>query len=228
MVSPGYTFCLIIALAVSVRGEESSARRLEQAQAGMAGASWPRKPDDRLSPLSGKMKDNAEISPKVYAKDKEFHAKSASGWQREVGLLSKNIWKEPTGRDWADARWSQNREWFEDGRTAGKFQPSREMAKEQTVTHRELEAVTAPDWSTRPARLGTGREVSLPMYAGRLTRVRQQVWQEEDRGRDLGLGRQEKFNPAEVEKMLSRPVGELRGAIKEQPAVAVPLAVADN
>lgn len=228
MNAAGYILVLGAALSFSVQGEESGARRLEQAQAGMAGASWPRKPDDRLSPLSGKMKDTAEISPRFYGKEKEFRAKSASGWQKEAGLVSKNPWQGPAGQGWEEARWNQNRAWSGDRGTDETFHPSRELAKEQALAHRELEPAPAPDWSTRSARLGMGREGSLPMYAGRLTRVRQQVWQGEEKIRDLGAGRQEKFSPSEVEKMLSRPVGELRGAAREQPAVATPLAAADN
>ena len=96
------------------------------------------------------------------------------------------------------------------------------------MTMREMERETAHGWSSRTARTGGGREGSLQMYEGRLTRVRQQVWQESEEARVLGPGRQEKFSPAEVEKMLSRPVGELRGAAKEQSPEAFPLAAADN
>jgi len=209
-------------------GEENSAQRLERAQVGMAGPSWPKKPDDRLSPLSGKMKDTVEISPRFYGKEKEFRAQAAAGWQKEAALGKKNSWEGVAGRGWEEARWNQIREWSGDAANSGKFRPSRELASEQTLAHRELEPRTAPDWSSRPAGLGMGREGSLHTYTGRLTRVRQQVWQEEEKTPDLGPGRQEKFKPSEVEKMLSRPVGEFRGAAREQSATAVPLAAADN
>ena len=216
------------ALVLPAMGEENSAQRLEKAQAGMAGPSWPKRPDDRLSPLSGKMKDTAEISPRFYGKEKEFRAPAATGWQKEATLGLKNPWEAATGRGWEETRWNQNREWLGDAGSSEKFRLSRELASERTVAHRELELRTAPDWSSRPARMGRGREGSLPMYAGRLTRVRQQVWQDEEKTRDLGPGKQEKFKPSEVEKMLSRPLGEVQGAAREQSVTAIPLAAADN
>ena len=70
-------------------GENNSAQRLGDAQRGMAEASWPRKPDDRLSPLSGKMKDSQEISVRYYGKEKEFRGHSAEGWLKEASFGKK-------------------------------------------------------------------------------------------------------------------------------------------
>ena len=209
-------------------GEENSAHRVENAQQGMAEGSWPRKPDDRLSPLSGKMKDSREISVRYYGKEKEFRGKSAGGWMKEASLGRKAEWEGAAGRKWEEERWGQDRDWASGQGQNEKFEPSRELAKEQTLKYREVEREPAADWSSRSARLGAGREGGLRMYEGRLTRVREQVWRESEGARDLGPGRQEKFSPAEVEKMLSRPVGELRGAAKEQSPEAFPLAAADN
>jgi len=192
-------------------GEENSAQRLGDAQRGMAEGSWPRKPDNRLSPLSGKMKDSQEISVRYYGKEKEFRAKAAEGWGKEASFGQKANWEGASGRRWEEARWGQDRDWAAGRGESEKFQPQRELASERTVTMREMERETAQGWSSRAARMGGGREGSLRMYEGRLTRVRQQVWQESEEARDLGAGRQEKFSPAEVEKMLSQPVGELRG-----------------
>ena len=113
-------------------------------------------------------------------------------------------------------------------RQSEKFQPQKELASEWTVTMREMERETAHGWSSRIARTGWGREGSLRMYEGRLTRVRQQVWQESEEARDLGPGRQEKFSPQEVERMLADPLGQARGAVREQSPAASPLAAADN
>lgn len=215
-------------LVCGVTGEENSAQRLENAQRGMAEPSWPRKPDDRLSPLSGKMKDSREISVRYYGEEKEFRGKSAEGWRKEAPFGSKAIWEETSGRKWEEARWGQERDWAASRGENEKFQPQKELAAERTVTMREMERKTAQGWSSRAARVGGGREGSLRMYEGRLTRVRQQVWQESQEVRDLGPGRQEKFSPQEVERMLSQPVGELRGAAREQSPTASPLAAADN
>jgi len=212
-------------------GDENSARRLGSAQSGMAEASWPRKPDDRLSPLSGKMKDSQEISVRYYGKEKEFRGQSAEGWQKEAAFGKKANWEGASGRKWEEARWEQGRDWVTDRGEIKTFQLQKELASERTVKMPEMERETAQGWASRAsraARMGGGREGSLRMYEGRLTRVREQVWQEETNARDLGAGRQEKFSPAEVEKMLSQPFGELRGAPREQSPAASPLAAADN
>jgi len=209
-------------------GEENSAQRLEDAQQGMAEGSWPRKPDERLSPLSGKMKDSQEISVRYYGKEKEFRSQSAEGWMKGASLRQKANWEGASGRKWEAARWGQDRDWPLDRGESEKFQPQMELASERTMIMREMGQETAPGWSSRTAQIGGGREGSLRMYEGRLTRVRQQVWRESKEARDLGEGRQEKFSPAEVEKMLLQPAAELREATREQSAKASPLAAAGN
>jgi len=209
-------------------GEESSVQRLEDAQRGMAEASWPRKPDNRMSPLSGKMKDMKEISPRFYGEEKEFRAKSAEGWQKEASLGRQAGWEGAEGRAWEKARCNQQRNWAQAGERNEKFQTQEGLAMGRTLAFREIEREPKSDWSSRSARLGGGREGALRMYEGRLTRVREQVWREEQSARDLGPGRQERFSPQEVETMLSQPVGEIRGAAKGQSPAASPLAAADN
>ena len=85
-------------------GEENSAQRLESIQKGMAEASWPRKPDNRLSPLSGKMKDSQEISVRYYGKEKEFRGRSAEGWLKEASFGQKANWEGASGRKWEEER----------------------------------------------------------------------------------------------------------------------------
>lgn len=207
--------------------DESSVQRLENVQKGMAEASWPRKPDNRMSPLSGKMKDIAEISPKFYGQDKEFRGKEAGEWQKEANLGARKNWESPAGKGWEEARWNQGRNWAGADRADEKFRFSQEIASEKTTIYRELEKEPAADWSSRSASLGARADGSLRMYEGRLVRVREQVWREEQSARDLGPGRQEKFSPEEVEKMLSQPAGPTRGATAQSPA-ASPLAAAGN
>jgi len=218
------TLSLALAAAISV-GEENSVRRLENAQKGMAEGSWPRKPDNRLSSLSGKMKDMAEISPRFYGQEKEFRARSWGDGEREAGPSSASNWETPSGKQWEDVRWNQagdragHEAWNE------KFQPSADLAATRTLSYRELSRESAPDWSSRSSSLAGSTDGSLRMYQGRLVRVREQVAREEKNVRDLGPGRQEKFSPEEVEKMLAEPVGELRGTVTGQSAGAsLPLA----
>ena len=102
------TLSLALAAAISV-GEENSAHRMESAQRGMAEASWPRKPDDRLSSLSGKMKENREISMRYFGEGKELRAKPAEGWRKDASLGQEVKWEGTTGRGWEEARWDQDR-----------------------------------------------------------------------------------------------------------------------
>ena len=209
--------------------EENSAQRLENAQKGMAEGSWPRKPDNRLSPLSGKMKDTAEISPRFYGQEKEFRTRSWGDAEREAGSFSSSHWQVPSGRKWEEARWNQAGEWAEGENRNTKFQPSADSGESRILSYRELSRESVPDWSSRSSSLAGGTDGSLRMYEGRLTRVRQQVAREETSARDLGPGRQEKFSPEEVEKMLSEPVGELRGTVTTgRSATASPPATAGN
>ena len=221
------TLSLALAAAISV-GEENSAHRMESAQRGMAEASWPRKPDDRLSSLSGKMKENREISMRYFGEGKELRAKPAEGWRKEASLSQEVKWEGTTGRVWEGARWDQDRDWASGQSQNEMFQPDRELAKERTLTYREVEREPVAGWASRSSRLAASQEGSLRLYEGRLTRVRQRVGEEPGQGRELEGGRQETFRPSEVEKMLSEPVGENRGAAKAQSPTASPLAAADN
>ena len=154
------------ALALTAVGEENSAQRLENAQQGMASGSWPRKPDDRLSPLSGKMKDSREISMRYYGQEKEFRAKPADEWMKEAAWGREVSWKGTSGRRWEEARWEQGRDRVSGQVQNERFQPGRELAKEQMLTYREVEQKSATDWASRSARLGSGRDGSLRMYDG--------------------------------------------------------------
>ena len=200
--------------------EENSAQRLENAQKGIAEASWPRKPDNRLSPLSGKMKDTQEITPRFYGQDKEFRTKVWGDSEKEANQASSLSWQGPTGRRWEEARWNQTGDWAEQETRNEKFQPAAESGVARILAYRDLSLKAAPAWSSRPAPFAQGGDASLRMYEGRLTRVRKQVNQEEKSLRDLGGDQQEKFSPAEVEKILAKPVEEWRGTVTEQSATA--------
>jgi len=222
---------LILLLALAVVGwaeEENSAQRMEKAQKGMAGGSWPRKPDSRLSPLSGKMKDVSEISPRFYGQEKEFKTKSWGDSQKEVNQAATSDWGASSSRRWEEARWNQTGEWSGRENKNAKFQPSAESGSPRLLSHRELSPASAPDWSSRSSSLAGQSDRGLRMYEGRLTRVRDQVWREEINARDLGPGRQEKFSPEEVEKMLSEPAGGIRGAATGQSGGASLPSVAGN
>ena len=173
---PGYDFKMnlgflvagLLGMGVAAWAEdETSSQRLENAQRGMAEASWPRKPDNRMSSLSGKMKDITEISPRFYGQDKEFRGKEAGDWQKESGMGSRGNWVAPAGRGWEEARWNRGRDWAGAEKTDGQFPLPQELAAAKTTAYRELERESAPDWSSRSASLGAQTDGSLRMYEGR-------------------------------------------------------------
>lgn len=219
-----------IAVALVAIGEENSAQRLENAQRGMAESSWPNKPDNRLSPLSGKMKNVGEISPRYYGQGKEFRAAGLDYLQRESSLGRRPDWEGSDGRRWEQKSWRTQDDFRWEGEANQRFQPqpSAEIHQAAALQYRELARKPGPSWSSRSTRTAQKEDGSLKMYEGKLIRVREQVWREESGSRDLGAGRQERFSPDEVEKILSRPVGEPRGAAKEQSPEASRLAAADN
>lgn len=208
--------------------EETSLQRLENAQRGVAEPSWPKKPEHRLSPLSGKMKSVSEITPRAYGQNKEFHSREAAAWQKSARMDSGDRWVTAAGRGWDQARWNSSADWSEGEKKHQKFQPGKDPSPVRSLTFRDLGRESAPGWSSRSSSLGGGTDGSLRMYEGRLIRVRQQVWREDENPRDLGPDRQEKFSPEEVERMLSQPVARGREMVKEQSPEASPLAVADN
>lgn len=211
-----------------VAEEVGSAQRLENAQRGMAGASWPKKPDNRLSPLSGKMKETSEISPRFYGNRKEFSAERLDHTQKQASWGQKPDWEGASARGWERIRWQQADSSSFENRRSERFEPTADVEGGRSWQLEEVARKAAPDWSSRSTRTVQKSDGSLRMYEGRLTRVREQVWREEENARDLGPGRQEKFRPEEVEKMLSQPVGDFRRAATEQSPAASPLAAADN
>ena len=119
--------------------EESSARRLDQAQQGMAEASWPKKPDDRLSPLSGKMKEQREMSVKYYGQEKEVRTRPADGWGKRAPLGEKPRWVGGSESSHEEARWGQGRDWSGGLDKNRPFQPDQEWGKERAIDYREME-----------------------------------------------------------------------------------------
>ena len=67
----------------------------------------------------------------------------------------------------------------------------------------DLQSEEGPNWVTRRSPQYHQKNGELRMYEGHLVRVREKVSREEDSAqRDLGVGKQEIFNPDEVQKML--------------------------
>jgi len=209
-------------------GEENSSGRLENAQQGVAEGSWPKKPDNRLSPLSGKMKNTPEISPRFYGSEREIAKSQTSFLEKESTVAQKPFWSSPESQSQTQKLWAKPGESRESSSRNEAFSPRADLISPSVQTHQEIARKSSPGWISRPARKVQRVDGSLQLYEGRLTRVRETVLDDQASPRDLGPGRQEKFSPQEVEQILSRPVNEIQRPLREQPRGASPLAVADN
>jgi len=119
--------------------------------------------------------------------------------------------------------------------SSDRFDPSFSKPQEARIREeRELSSPEATGWSSRTSRMGQATEGTLQMYEGRLARVRERVNRDPvSTDRDLGNGRQEKYSPEEVQKILKQQPGlpEIKEMVRpalpvraESPAASRPLA----
>lgn len=207
-----------------VRGEAGG--ELSGAEQGMADASWPKKPGNQTSSLSGKMKDYRQIAPKDYVKGKDLESSRMFEDKKASGLAGTPLWaktdsslqgRNAPGNEKIPSSWDQSRN--------APYDPSVSRGAENRIQEKkELSQPEVLDWSSRSSRFFHTKEGSLQMYEGRLTHVKEQIMQEETRsGRDLGQGRSEKFTPAEVQKMLKgKKESSLNPVRAEFPAASLP------
>jgi len=215
---------LFIGLASAGQAQESSQSRLDAAESGGKDVAWPRKPDNRLSSLSGKMKDFREIPNQEYGGSKEFRSERLYEDRRASSLASVPLWAtaETGYREKSETIFSR------DSELAGKdgfhhLDPSSSRKQEVEVREeRELSRPEATGWSSRSSRMGQATDGTLQMYEGRLVRVRQQVNRDAvSTDRDLGEGRQEQYTPEQVQRLLQQQPG--LPEIKEMVRPALPV-----
>lgn len=198
------TGCSLMAQAL-----ESSPSRIEAAENGGKDVAWPRKPDNRLSSLSGKMKEFREIPGQNYGDAREFRSDRLFEDRQTSRLAALPLWsmsESPIG--------NKGEAFFTKDSSVGKpddrhrFDPTSSRQEEvQVRDERQLTRQEAMGWS-RTSRTGQATDGSLQMYEGRLTRVRQQVNRETvATDRDLGEGRREKYSPDEVQRLLQQKPG---------------------
>ncbi len=219
--------CLLLicgALMQDVHGQ-TGAENLTSAQQGMADASWPKKPGTQLSSLSGKMKDYRQIAPKDYVKGKDLESSRMFEDKKASGFAGTPLWsktdsslqgKNAPRNDKIPSSWDHNRN--------APFDPAvRQTGENRIQEKKELSQPDVLDWSSRPSHAFHTKSGSLQMYEGRLTRVKEEVLQDEAHsGRDLG-GRAEKFTPAEVQKMLKEKKGSSPNPVRaEFPRASLP------
>jgi len=222
---------------ISPLSAQESASAMNNAQQGLADSSWPKKPGNQVSPLSGKMKDTKQIDQKEYATGKEFKSGRLYEERKESSMASVPMWakassssldnKESSLSSHSASRWDRS----ENSRFSQGTSSS--LQGKQNLEQKEFTQKEAPDWSSRTSRTFQGEDGTRQMYQGRLIRVRERVSRDEpNMGRDLGQGKKEMYSPAEVRKILEgqpAPIDPLHAApvkvpIKaESPMASLPL-----
>lgn len=228
---------LFVGLALASQAQESSQSRLESAETGSKDVAWPKKPDNRLSSLSGKMKDFREIPNQEYGGSKEFRSGRLYEDRQASSLASVPMWSttETEYGKKSDMRFNKDSSMAKTD-SSDRFDPSFSKPQEARIREeRELSSPEATGWSSRTSRMGQATEGTLQMYEGRLARVRERVNRDAvSTDRDLGNGRQEKYSPEEVQKILKQQPGlpEIKEVVRpalpvraESPVASRPLAV---
>ncbi len=187
---------------------ETSAENLADAQQGLADASWPKKPGSQVSSFSGKMTDFKQLDMKNYERGKSFQGARLYGGQKESKLASTPLWEKGiSSYSGKESSWSGKQASGMDGAKSSSFASGRESSW-QNKSMGQLDSIArkeSPDWASRTSPKFQKQDGGLPMYEGRLTRIRETVArQEPGEGRDLGEGKKETFNPSEVQRLLEQ------------------------
>ena len=218
----------LLMLFISPLPAQESASAMNNAQQGLADTSWPKKPGNQISPLSGKMKDVKQIDQKQYATGKEFKNGRLYEDRRESGMASVPMWdkyssssignKESSLSSRSASRWDRS----ENSRFSQGTSSS--LQEKQNLEQKEFTQKEAPDWSSRASRTFQNEDGTKQMYQGRLIRVRERVAQDDpNMTRDLGEGKKEMYSPAEVKKILEgqpAPIDPLQKAPVKVPIKA--------
>jgi len=220
-------------LLISPIPAQESASAMNNAQQGLADTSWPKKPGNQVSPLSGKMKDVKQIDQKEYAMGKEFKNGRLYEERKESSVASVPMWaksssssfdnKESPLSSLSASRLDQSENSRFSQGTSSSFQGK------QNLEQKEFTQKEAPDWSSRTSRTFQGEDGTRQMYQGRLIHVRERLSYDEPKTeRDLGVGRKEMFTPSEVKKILEgqpAPIDPLQKApVKVPIKVGSPMA----
>jgi len=196
----------LLTFLISPLSAQESASAMNNAQQGLADSSWPKKPGNQVSPLSGKMKDVKQIDPKGYTVGKEFKSSRVYEDRRESSMASVPMWarsssaienKESSLSTHGNSPWDQTENTrFVQG-TRSSLQ-GKENLEQKDFAHKETD-----DWSSRTSRTFQNEDGTRQMYQGRLISVRERVAKDEpNMGRELGEGKKEMYSPSEVRKIL--------------------------
>lgn len=187
---------------------QTSQENLANAQEGMAESSWPKKPGNEISSFSGKMTDFKQIDLRSYERGKSFQSSRLYEDRKESSLSGTPLWARATSSSYQgrESTWSGKESSSWDGISHRDYDAHHESSfqkKDGVEMGKTIEKRDAPDWISRTSPKFQGKEGSLAMYEGRLTRVRETIVKEDSQEkRDLGAGKKEMFDPGEVQKIL--------------------------
>jgi len=191
---------------VSMVCAQGSAENLARVQEGIGEESLPKNPNNKTSAFAVKMFESKEIQIKRYegrqselkqqlcasAENSDYNTRHLQAFKESPYSVRRNEWSE-SKRSNLDGIIQADLE----DRQASTFQ------KKSEIQMSDLTSKAGPNWVTRRSPQYHQKNGQLRMYEGRLIRVRERVSREEDlTKRDLGVGRQEIFNPDEVQKIL--------------------------
>ena len=217
----------LLTFLISPLSAQEGASAVNNAQQGLADTSWPKKPGNQISPLSGKMKDAKRIDQKEYATGKEFKNGRLYQERNESSMASVPMWarsstavanKESSLGTHGTSSWDQteNTRFVQGTRSS--------LQGKGNLEQKEFTQKEAPDWSSRTSRTFQGEDGTRQMYQGRLIHVRERLSYDEPKTeRDLGEGRKEMFTPSEVKKILEgqpAPIDPLQKAPVKVPIKA--------
>jgi hypothetical protein len=145
---------------------------------------------------------------KNYEKGKSFQGARLYGDQKESKLAATPLWEKGiSSYSGKESSWSGKQASGMDGAKSSSFANGRESSW-QNKSMGQLDSIArkeSPDWASRTSPKFQKQDGGLPMYEGRLTRIRETVArQEPGEGRDLGEGKKEMFNPSEVQRLLEQ------------------------
>jgi len=220
-------FLIPLTLSMAQLPAQESAHEIKNSQEGLADSSWPRKPGNQLSPLSGKMKDVKQIDPKGYAVGKEFKSSRVYEDRKESSMASVPMWARSSSaikNKESSLSTHGNSPWDQSGNSQFSQQARSTMQRKENLEQKEFAHKATDDWSSRVSRTFQNEDGTREMYQGRLIRVRERVARDESNtGRDLGEGKKEMFSPSEVKKILEgkpAPIDPLQDAPVKVPIKA--------
>ena len=193
-------------LLISPLSAQESANAMNNAQQGLPDTSWPKKPGNQISPLSGKMKNVKQIAQKEYATGKEFKGGRLYEERKESSMASVPMWARSSTavvNKESSLRYHDALPWDQSENSRFSKEVSSTLQRKENLEQKEFAHKGTNDWSSRTSRTFQNEDGTRQMYQGRLIRVRERVARDErNTGGNLGEGKKEMFSPSEVKKIL--------------------------